>query len=69
MHSQSYETSSQSEEVGDGDDECGIGIRVTQDKGRFKVAAIAEDGPAAATGQLQVGDVLLQIEGAVARPV
>ena len=64
MQNRSYESSSMSSDVdGEGDDECGIGVRVTQEKGRFKVAAIAEDGPAAATGELLVGDVLIQIEG------
>ena len=45
------------------DDECGIGIKVTQSKGHFRVAEIAEGGPACQTGQISVGDAILQIDG------
>jgi hypothetical protein len=44
-------------------DECGIGVKVTQSKGRYHVAQMVEGGPAAQTGQIFVGDFILQIDG------
>ena len=45
------------------DDECGIGIKVKQSKGRYQVVEIAQGGPSSQTGQIFVGDSVLQIDG------
>ena len=44
-------------------EECGIGIKVTQAKGRYQVSEIAGGGPASLTQQIFVGDSILQIDG------
>ena len=44
-------------------EECGIGIKVTQAKGRYQVSEITAGGPASLTQQIFVGDSILQIDG------
>uniref|UniRef100_A0A7S0EII9 PDZ domain-containing protein n=1 Tax=Hanusia phi TaxID=3032 RepID=A0A7S0EII9_9CRYP len=64
MYSHSYESSSGPEESGEFDDlECGIGIEVKQQKGQYQVSFISENSSAQRTGLLQVGDVILSVEG------
>lgn len=54
MYSQSYESSSGAEDSTDfDDDECGIGIVVTQQKGQFKVASM-DPGLSACLADLRV---------------
>jgi C-terminal processing protease CtpA/Prc len=45
------------------DEECGIGIKVKQSKGRYQVVEVAEGGPSFETGQIFVGDSVFQIDG------
>jgi len=68
FRSVTYETSSAGSGSGhdvedQDDDEAGIGICLVQQKGKFIIDSLEPGGAAEKSGNVLVGDVIMQIEG------